>query len=120
MMRFFSGDNPARKFEAGQQKGGNFSCICGIPSNDHLNLQACLKRSLKTLEERRELVLSGNALSYLEKGDVNPFQNLRKDVLEDKLDMRGVEITDMKKPELKSTLQKLFSGTSRPCHGTPD
>ena len=113
-MRFFSGDNPARQFEAGQQRGGNFSCICGIPSNDHLNLQACFKRSLKTLEERRELVLSGNALNYLEKGDVNPFQNLRKDALEDELDMRGVEITDMKKPELKSTLQELLSGISRP------
>ena len=30
VMRLFSGDGPARQFEAGQQRGGHFSCICGI------------------------------------------------------------------------------------------
>lgn len=33
VMRVFSGDGPARQFEAGQQRGGNFSCLCGIPSS---------------------------------------------------------------------------------------
>ena len=37
-MRLFSGDGPARQFEAGQQRGGHFSCICGIRANEHENL----------------------------------------------------------------------------------
>ena len=30
VLRVFSGDGPARQFEAGHQRGGNFSCLCGI------------------------------------------------------------------------------------------
>ena len=34
VLRSFKGDSPARQFEAGHQKGGNFFCIaCPIPGN---------------------------------------------------------------------------------------
>ncbi|KAK3109115.1 hypothetical protein FSP39_023377 [Pinctada imbricata] len=32
VLRVFSGDGPARQFEAGHQRGGNYSCLCRIPS----------------------------------------------------------------------------------------
>ena len=35
VLRLFSGDGPARQFEAGQQRGGHFSCICGITWHQH-------------------------------------------------------------------------------------
>ena len=35
VLRLFSGDRPAGQFEAGQQRGGHFSCICGIRANEH-------------------------------------------------------------------------------------
>jgi hypothetical protein len=35
VMRIFTGDNPTRQFECGQQRGGNYSCLCGIHVKDH-------------------------------------------------------------------------------------
>jgi hypothetical protein len=41
-MRIFTGNNPARQFECGQQRVGNYSCLCGIHVTDHSNLAAAL------------------------------------------------------------------------------
>ncbi|CAC5415677.1 unnamed protein product [Mytilus coruscus] len=41
MVCVFSGDGPARQFEAGQQRGGNDLCICGARAADHGNLVSC-------------------------------------------------------------------------------
>ncbi|CAC5387756.1 unnamed protein product [Mytilus coruscus] len=35
VMRVFSGDGPARQFKIGQQRGGNYPCVCGVHANDH-------------------------------------------------------------------------------------
>ena len=49
VMRLFEGDSPARQFEDGQQKGGNYVCTaCSVQSHlisslthtlDHMSLQ---------------------------------------------------------------------------------
>ncbi|VDI42164.1 Hypothetical predicted protein [Mytilus galloprovincialis] len=48
---FGQSDNPARQFEAGQQRGGNYSCLYGVYSKSHINVEACLKIKLLDLEE---------------------------------------------------------------------
>ena len=58
-LRIFSGDGPARQFEGGQQRGGNFSCLCGIPTKDHINLETCFKVNPMDLEDRRKKVVNG-------------------------------------------------------------
>ncbi|CAC5411692.1 unnamed protein product [Mytilus coruscus] len=54
-IRICSGDNPARQFESGQQRGGQYSCLCGVDSKSHINLELCFKHKACTLEERHEL-----------------------------------------------------------------
>ncbi|CAC5406239.1 unnamed protein product [Mytilus coruscus] len=54
-IRICSGDNPARQFESGQQRGGQYSCLCGVDSKSHINLELCFKLKACTLEERHEL-----------------------------------------------------------------
>ena len=36
-LRIFSCDGPARQFECGQQRGGHYSCICGMETRNHTN-----------------------------------------------------------------------------------
>lgn len=91
VLRVFSGDNPARQFEAGQQRGGNYSCICGISSKNHINLTAALKQIDLTLDDRRKLVTEGYAWKKIkETGTLNPFQNLTKEEILDELDYRNI------------------------------
>lgn len=59
VMRVFSGDGPARQFEAGQQRGGNFSCLCGIPSKEHSNLEYALGFHPPSLLDRCEVFKGG-------------------------------------------------------------
>ena len=62
ILRVFSGDGPARQFEAGQQYGGNYGCICGVHCKDHLNYVHCQQMVPKSLEERRKIALSSRSL----------------------------------------------------------
>lgn len=39
----FTGNNPARQFEGGQQKGGHFSVRSGVSVKDHSNLVHCYR-----------------------------------------------------------------------------
>ena len=55
VLRVFSGDGPARQFEAGHQRGGNFSCLCGISVKEHQNLECALRFNPPSLFERMEL-----------------------------------------------------------------
>ncbi|VDH99747.1 Hypothetical predicted protein [Mytilus galloprovincialis] len=64
-LRFFSGDGPARQFEAGQQRGGNYSCLCGVHSKDHINLECCFKQTPSYLEDRRAVFLKGSHLERI-------------------------------------------------------
>lgn len=60
-MRLFSGDGSAQQFEEDQQRGVNYSCICGVYVKDHQKFECCFRQEvhISTLEERRQLVTSG-------------------------------------------------------------
>jgi hypothetical protein len=58
-VRVFSGDGPARQFEAGQQRGGHYSCLCGIKVTDHQNLECAMRFHSPSLQERMSLFKAG-------------------------------------------------------------
>ena len=58
-LRVFSGDGPARQFESGQQRGGNYSCVCGAHVDMHQNLEFCWRLPTLSLEDRRKLFTAG-------------------------------------------------------------
>ncbi|CAC5389542.1 unnamed protein product [Mytilus coruscus] len=114
-LRFFSGDGPARQFEAGQQRGGNFSCLCGVHSKEHMNLECCFKRTPSDLEDRRAVFLKGESLVKIKQGNINPFQNLTKDELIEELECRGFDTFRLKtKARLQEEMSDLLHGISRP------
>ncbi|XP_052075911.1 uncharacterized protein LOC127714002 [Mytilus californianus] len=51
-LRLFSGDGPARQFEGGQQRGGNYPCLCGVHAEQHTNLLHCFHVSAQDLDDR--------------------------------------------------------------------
>ena len=59
-LRVFSGDGPARQYEAGQQRGGNYTCLCGVKATSHTNLMSCYNMEVMTLDERCKLVVWKN------------------------------------------------------------
>ena len=60
VMRFFHGDSPARQFECGQQKGGNYYCSgCGAKAQRAYELDYCLRSPYISLSDRQHLVLKG-------------------------------------------------------------
>lgn len=111
--RIFSGDNPARQFEAGQQRGGHYTCICGIQSKNHMNLQACFRQRMMSLEERRETVVRGEIWKELQKGILNPFQNMKKQDLEDELENRNIDTSNLNRNAMQQQLQETMSGIVR-------
>ena len=58
-VRFFSGDGPARQFEAGHQRGGNYGCLCGIRAKDHFNLECAFRSRVPSLEDRMKTFRAG-------------------------------------------------------------
>lgn len=96
------------------REGGNYSCICGISAKDHQNIESCLRKEIQTLEERRQVVVSGVLWKKLMKGVVNPFSNLNKAELTKELSARGIETVDTKKSELQEELNNILHGIQRP------
>ena len=115
-LRLFSGDGPARQFEAGQKRGGHYSCLCGVNSNQHMDLIRCFDISYMTLEERREHVVKGVLWEKIISNNcINPFNNLKKDEIECELDKRGIDIYNLKsKQDLQTKLDEVLHGICRP------
>ncbi|KAK3107278.1 hypothetical protein FSP39_010990 [Pinctada imbricata] len=114
ILRVFSGDNPARQFESGQQRGGSYSCICGINVEDHTNLECAFRTLPSSLEERRQVVVAGSLWRQLQNGKINPFQNLKKQEIVDELEARGIWDYGNLKPELSAQMSNLLHGINRP------
>ena len=56
--RFFHGDSPARQFESGQQKGGNYFCSnCGCHATWVKELDDALRCPLVSLEDRVNTIM---------------------------------------------------------------
>ena len=53
--RIFSCDGPARQFECGQQRGGHYSCICGVETRNHTNVLCTWKILPMSLDDRQIL-----------------------------------------------------------------
>lgn len=58
-LRIFSGDGPARQFECGQQRGGHYSCICGVETRNHTNFLCTWKILPMSLDDRQNLLEQG-------------------------------------------------------------
>lgn len=114
VLRVFTGDNPARQFESGQQRGGKYSCVCGVPANEHNNFICCYNTETLTLEERRKLVISGNVWQKMKTGTVNPFQNLRKEEIIEELERRSIWTEAETKSEVQEKLASTLHGVVRP------
>lgn len=114
ILRVFTGDNPARQFESGQQRGGKFSCVCGVPGSEHSNFMKCYFTEPLTLEERRKHVVSGQAWQSMASGVANPFQGLRKEHIIEELESRGIWLHDEKKPIVQDKLTEILHGIVRP------
>ena len=62
ILRFFHGDGPAQQYEAGNSVGGRYPCVdCGVESTSIHTL--AFKCRTRTLKERQEFILNGNAWS---------------------------------------------------------
>lgn len=114
VMRFFSGDCPARQFEAGHQRGGNFACLCGIPSKDHMNLENAFQIDVPSLQERLEIFKEGELWKGFSLMRPSPFANLKKQDIMRELVARGHDTDDKNKVELQEELSNTLRGIQRP------
>ena len=113
-LRIFSGDGPARQFECGQQRGGHYSCICGVETRNHTNFLCTWKILPMSLDDHQNLLQQGILWKKSLSGDLYPFRNLKKKELEEELEARSVEITDETKPKLVEHLNDILHGICRP------
>ena len=113
-MRFFHGDTPARQYECGQQKGGNYYCaICGASANRVYEMDYSFHCSHISLADRQALVLKGpyGKKKSLQKAN-KPFQDLTKDELIRELSARGI-YEGNRKEELQNLLKEELHGVQR-------
>ena len=73
-IRLNTGAFPARLNERRQQRGGNYSCLCGVNGIDHQNLIKCCRMETMSVENRRKLVTKGE----LDKNNLNERQTHSK------------------------------------------
>jgi len=113
-LRIFSGDGPARQFEAGQQRGGHFPCLCGVHANNHTNLECCYSTRPLSLEDRRHIVLAGTAAEKMKHGIINPFKNLKKNEILQELDARQIYVDEStSKMKLEEIFHEELHGIAR-------
>ena len=77
-LRGFSGDGLARQYETGQQRGGNYSCVCGVKTTNHTNLITCYNVEALSLDERSKLATTTRSIEILKEGNLYPMKNLKK------------------------------------------
>ena len=95
VLRSFKGDSPARQFEAGHQKGGNFFCIaCPIHANNVKSIASSFRKKVLSIQDRVEKVKSTtNSVSRLERKSLKLYDNLKKPDIIDELHQRKVKFT---------------------------
>ena len=77
-LRIFSGDGPARQFECGQQRGGHYSCICGVETRNHTNVLCTWKILPMSLDDRQNLLQQGILLEEKSLGRLISFQKFKE------------------------------------------
>lgn len=118
-VRFFHGDLPAREFEAGHNRGGNYPCTaCQTNVHRYDDLTYVFRMKMVTLENHQKFMLDGNAWK---RGGSRPFQGLTKQELQTELTARvkngsytrqplAPYITLMTKGKLETELSDLRKG----------
>lgn len=103
-VRCFKGDSPARQFEDGQQKGGNYFCNCSCHASrieDIAHAQSC---SPNSLQQRVNTIMKPGTTSRSNtlRNTINSLAYLSIEELEKELGARGIYEGKTKKrsPEL--------------------
>ena len=115
-MRIFKGDSPARQFEAGQQKGGNFFCCsCSIQGNFSANFRYTLQSNCLSLQKRINKVTETEpTLQRIGRGDVRLFHKLKKYEIIDELHQRKVKFScNLNGKDLLTMLEYEMHGIQR-------
>ena len=113
VMRFFSGDNPERQFETGEQRGGRQGCSgCAGTSKRYYDLTYAFHASLRSLEDRQTIVLGGHFGRSKRNGGIRPFDKMLVSELKIELRSRGIEPTGLKK-DMESDLREILGGVQR-------
>ena len=104
-LRLVSADGPAVKLEGGQQKGGNYYCLCGVHADYACDIETAYRCTLKSLEEHRQMVFNGpvghrNSMA----GKIKPFENLNAAQLMEELMGRGILRKEILKKDTQSHL----------------
>ena len=96
ILRFFHGDGPAQQFEAGNNIGGTYPCVCcAVNAESISDLEYAFKCPTRTLTKRQHFVISGCAWK---KGGVNPFDKLKVAQLRKELNKRGLKLMRKRNP----------------------
>ena len=114
--RFFKGDSPARQFEAGQQKGGNFFCTsCSILSSHVKKICFSNTKEMMSLQDRIEKVKSTTTSQIkLQKQQLKLYDRLSKTEITDELHQRVVKFTStLTKKGLMNILNYKMHGIQR-------
>ena len=98
VLRYFHGDGPAHKFEAGNKIGGNYPCVgYQAKSSCFDDFTHCFRADHLTLDDRQKFMLKG--VMWKNK-TINPLNDLRVASLRCELQARGIPTHGKNRPEL--------------------
>ncbi|KAI8511919.1 AP-5 complex subunit zeta-1 [Branchiostoma belcheri] len=112
VMPIFTGDSPAEWLEVGEQHQGLYGCSagCGAPIERFCDLGFCMRRPVKSMEDRRLLV---GSLPAGRKGGIAPFNSLKKQDLIRNLGATNIDFDlECNKPGLEKQLREHLAGVS--------
>ncbi|KAI8494605.1 hypothetical protein Bbelb_278310 [Branchiostoma belcheri] len=88
VLRIFKGDNPAREFELGQQRGGYYPCLCSVDIRRVYSFWECChtEKPAPSIQDRQEFILQGPVTCLKASFSLpDPFSQLTKDEMQDEL-----------------------------------
>ena len=116
VLRFFKGDSPARQFDGGHQKGGNFFyVVCPVHANHVKNVAGSNIKKVMSIKERIEKVkITTTSVLRLEKNTIKLHENMKKIEIIDELHQRSVKFSSsLPQKDLMSLLQYEMHGIQR-------
>ena len=116
IMRMFKGDSPARQFEAGQQKGGNYFCVCcAIHSNLTSDFAYAHSQEHISLQDRiSKIRASAQSVKKLQNHSLKLYDNLKRSNIEAELRDRNIKTyLSMTQEQLRKLLDNEMHGMQR-------
>ena len=92
-MRAFKGDDPACKFEAGQQKNGDYFCWkCPLNAKMAPNLVYTLSQPYTSLEKRISIMKeSTTSINKNKQNNLKLYKNFKKHKIAEESHQRGIK-----------------------------